>query len=139
MSQFVGFEEGWIEKGWTRKQMRERIEELGLTTEGQVCSLLPYELNFMQDPNANAEILDVIEKSEKTGDNQYAKPMLSKLWTPGETITISFTGSANLIEIAKKYIMQDLQPHVSMKFQFVASGGRIVVVFAPMQSGEIYI
>lgn len=129
MSQFVGFKEGWIEKGWTRKQMLDRIKELGLNTAGYTCVLQPYELNFMQDPNANAETLDVVDQKSNDGDYRFAKAVRN-LWTPGETITVSFTGgNTGIYESAKKYIMQDIQPNVSMQFKFVASGGRINIGF----------
>lgn len=64
MSEFVGFKEKWVERGWTRKQMRERIEELGLTVNSW-CVLQPYELNFMQNPNANQEIEEDVESGER--------------------------------------------------------------------------
>ena len=140
MSEFVGIEEGWVEKGWTRQQMRERIEELGLTV-NDACTLTPYELNFMQNPFANTETLALVEKMSNAdvdgvGDEyEFAKPA-GTLWTPGETITVSFTGSsASQQESCKKYITQDIQPYVSMKFSFVASGGRINVNFMNMGGG----
>ena len=41
-TEFVGVKERWVERGWTRKQMRDRIEELGLTVDSW-CVLQPYE------------------------------------------------------------------------------------------------
>ena len=128
MSEFVGIEEDWVEKGWTKKQMRDRIEELSLTT-NLACMLIPYELNFMQNPDANAETLQIVEQMSEAGDYNYVK-YVSNLWTPGETITVSFSGgNQTLYDSAKKYILQDIQPNVSMKFNFVANGGRINVMF----------
>ena len=129
MSDFVGIEEGWVEKGWTKKEMLKRIEELGLSTKGYACVLTPYELNFMQDPNANAETLDMIVQKSNEGEYRFAKAVRN-LWTPGEIITVSFSGgTTRMHESAKKYITQDIQPNVSMQFKFVASGGRVHVRF----------
>lgn len=33
----------------------------------------------------------------------------------------------NLESLVKKYVMQDIQPYVSVKFKFVDSGGQVVV------------
>jgi hypothetical protein len=124
MSEFIGFKEKWVERGWTRKQMRDRIEELGLTVDSW-CVLQPYELNFMQNPNANQEIEEDVESGERA--------IASKnLWKPGETITIQCNKTSlvdNFESTIKKYVMQDVQPYVSMKFKFVdqSEGGRIIV------------
>ena len=86
MSEFVGFKEKWVERGWTRKQMRDRIEELGLTVDSW-CVLQPYELNFMQNPNANQDIEEDVESGERAIAS-------SNLWTPGETITVQCNKTA---------------------------------------------
>lgn len=122
MSEFVGVQERWVERGWTRKQMRDRIEELGLKLNSW-CVLQPYELNFMQNPNANQNVLEDVESGERAIGAE-------NLWKPGETITVSFDKSTtvpNLESLVKKYVMQDVQPYVSVKFKFVDSGGQVVV------------
>lgn len=77
-------------------------------------------IEFMQDPNANAETLDdVVNQQSNEGDYRFAKAVRN-LWTPGETITVSFSGgTTDMYESAKKYIMQDIQPNVSMQYQVV--------------------
>jgi len=131
MSEFVGFKEKWVERGWTRKQMRDRIEELGLTVNSW-CVLQPYELNFMQNPNANQEIEEDVESGERAIGVEKAK-----LWTPGETITVSCQKTTlvdNFESTVKKYVMQDVQPYVSVKFKFVPSDGKITVRVIPPNS-----
>jgi len=121
MSEFVGFKEKWVERGWTRKQMRDRIEELGLTVNSW-CVLQPYELNFMQNPDANQEIEEDVESGERAIGTKI------NLWKPGETITVTCektTLVSNFESTVKKYVMQDVQPHVSVKFKFVPSGGKV--------------
>jgi hypothetical protein len=132
MSEFVGIEEGWVERGWTRKQMRERIEELGLTVNSW-CVLQPYELNFMQNPDANQEIEEDVESGERAIGVEKAK-----LWTPGETITVTCEKTTlvdNFESTVKKYVMQDVQPYVSVKFKFVPSGGKVTSRVIPNGTG----
>lgn len=124
MSEFIGLKEKWVERGWTRKQMRDRIEDLGLTVDSW-CVLQPYELNFMQNPNANQEIEEDVESGERAIAS-------SNLWTPGETITVQCnktTLADDFESTVQKYVMQDVQPYVSMKFKFVdpSENGRIIV------------
>ena len=77
----------------------------------------------MQNPDANQEILEDVESGERAIG-------AANLWKPGETITVSCDKSTtvpNLESLVKKYVMQDIQPYVSVKFKFVNSGGQVVV------------
>jgi hypothetical protein len=122
MSEFIGIKDGWTEKNLTRKQILNRIEELDLKV-SSLCMLVPYELNFMQKPNENENILNRVETIKNNKDLEYVIAD-SKLWTPGEVITVSFSGGdQQIIQKIQRTIMNSIQPFVSMKFNFVQGGG----------------
>lgn len=112
----VGIREGWLENGWTEEQMMNRIKELNLPPP-PFCSLEPYYLNYMQQPNMNEIILKIREQTRAIGADDSAWIAASNLWTPGQTINIVFSNS-NLQEFIKAVLIKDLQPHVSMKLNF---------------------
>lgn len=125
----IGIREQWVERGWTRQQMLNRINELGLYLTSW-CHLQPYELNFLQDPEANEKVLAYI-KSAGNGFNRYVNPCRGcTLWTKGESINIVFNGgNTQQQEVVRNQVMTYLQPLVSMKFNFVNSGGNVQILF----------
>lgn len=143
---FIGITEGWIENGLTKKQMMNRIKELGLLpdkfsqTTGSImgCSLQPYYLNFLQRPDLNKILLNQIIESQDSNNNGAYWIATSNLWTPGQTINIVFNSTAptDMQYYVKTCILKYLQPHVSMKLNFTGgTTGDILVNLAYMSAG----
>jgi hypothetical protein len=142
MTENIGIREQWIEQGWTEQQMMDRIAEIEKDSPKPWCQLQPYILNYLQSPDLNQRVLDNLDQlsyNDVTDDNDNDNSdnywiAASNLWTPGQDLTISFSAAspANMVATVKKYLMADLQPYVSMKIQFVNSGGMVVVNIASM-------
>lgn len=131
---FIGIIEQWIEKGWTEEQMMQRISELNIPP--LFCALQPYYLNFLQRPDLNQLVLQQVEDSRDPNTSSWIAA--SNLWTPGQTINIAFNAAApaDMKTYVKTAILKYLQPHVSMKFNFVeGTTGDILVNLAYMSAG----
>lgn len=48
-------------------------------------------------------------------------------YKPGSTVTITIQGTQQFIDKVKEVIVNFAQPHVNLKFEFIASGGSIVI------------
>ena len=132
MSESIGIDEGWIEKGWTEEQMMNRIEELDLPVP-TLCCLQPYVLNYLQTPNMNSNILKLIEQKKRIKDSN-AWIAASNLWTPGKPINIVFSNSTAQ-EYIKAALLKYAQPHISMPLTFPSSGGDVIINVKTMPSG----
>lgn len=120
----IGIREKWIENRWTEDEMNSRALELGVDV--GLCALQPYYQNFLQQPGDNQAILE----------NRWIAA--KNLWTPGQTINIVFNSgsSPELQNYVKAVVLQHLQPHVSMIFNFTeGTTGDVLVNLAFMSAG----
>ena len=118
---FIGIKEGWIENGWTPEQMMKRSLEINIPP--QLCYLEPYYMNFLQRPDMNSLVVKQVEDARDP--NNAAWIASNRLWTPGQTINITFNAEApaDMQNYVKFVIMKYLQPNVSMKLNFTSGGG----------------
>lgn len=157
----IGIREGWIDNGWSEAQMMARIDELGLLPLAMStgCLMMPVYLNFIQNPDTNVIVRDIVqtihrklgsdksESSEGTtgttvpdlNDDNGSAAWISdtNLWTPGQPITIGFAPNTVNKDYIKQTLINELQPHISMKLEFPdgATTGDIVVNTEAMSGG----
>lgn len=130
---FIGIKEGWIENGWTPKQMMKRSLEIPIPP--QLCYLEPYYMNFLQRPGMNTLIEKQVDDIREGGAAWIAS---NRLWTPGQTINIIFSPASpvDMQNYVKFVLLKYLQPHISMKLNFTTgTSGDILINIAYMSSG----
>ncbi len=63
----------------------------------------------------------------------------SKMWTPGDVLTVSFLGGSNAQQQKVVALAASMEKLVNLKFNFVASGGTIRIAFNPSLGAWSYI
>lgn len=63
----------------------------------------------------------------------------TKMWTPGDTLTVSFLGGTSAQQQKVVSVLARLSTIANIKFQFVASGGTIRIAFNPSLGAWSYI